>query len=409
MYPLTIALVLCDTELREGIQKCLEDLPVHAGILPLSEKDQDLLAERVERMRADVVILEVNETGVPVWDLVRRLQESPGRPAVIAVGAEAEPGTILTAFRTGVAEYLFPPFEPHLRNALERIAAKCHQTKAPLTSAKVFGFLSAKGGCGATTIACHLALQLPRLARKKVLLLDLDLINGVIGVLMTTKSEHSVMAALQNTERLDASYWQRLASPKVPNLHVLAAPGLRAMQQPPSEEAVRHVLRFSRSLYECILVDLGCGSNPVALAAVEEVDHLLLATTTEICALHRAQHIVAALTAAGYPQQRIRLILNQTPAVPGLPLWEFERLLGCPIWATLPEDYNSLYAAYAEGKLLPESAPLSQALVPVACRLAEIELPAPRQSRFRFLSLRGGFRRHPRGPMPAAAVVEGKA
>ena len=46
---------------------------------------------------------------------------------------------------------------------------------------KSLGFMSAKGGCGATTLICHVAAELGRL-NQKVLLADLDLDAGMVGV-----------------------------------------------------------------------------------------------------------------------------------------------------------------------------------------------------------------------------------
>jgi len=78
--------------------------------------------------------------------------------------------------------------------------------------AAVVGFLGAKGGVGATTIACHWAVELWRQTKKKVLLVDLDVSSASASFLMDVHSEYTTMEASMNLHRLDASFWSNLVS-----------------------------------------------------------------------------------------------------------------------------------------------------------------------------------------------------
>ena len=126
------------------------------------------------------------------------------------------------------------------------------------------GFLSAKGGCGATTIACHTAAELGR-QDKHVLLADLDLDAGMIRFLMKTKSPYSVLDALNNLHRLDASYWNALISNGMPGLEIIAAPQALASKQQPNQEQMQNMLTFCRGQYDFSIVDLGRSLNLTAM------------------------------------------------------------------------------------------------------------------------------------------------
>ena len=93
---------------------------------------------------------------------------------IIALNSSADAEAILGAMRAGVHEYLFPPIAEPLRKALEKRSAERARRRESGTKGKSFGFLSAKGGCGATTLVCHVAAELGR-QKQKVLLADLDL------------------------------------------------------------------------------------------------------------------------------------------------------------------------------------------------------------------------------------------
>src|SRR5262249_31171156 len=159
---------------------------------------------------------------------------------------------------------------------------------------KSFGFLSAKGGCGATTLICHVAVELGR-QNQKVLLADLDLDAGMIGFLTKTKGTYSILDAVNNLHRLDTSYWKALVSNGIPGVEIVPSPVALASRTTPREEQLRHVLAFVRPYYDISLVDLGRSLSRTSMGALEEIDETCLVTTLEVPALHQAKLIVQTL------------------------------------------------------------------------------------------------------------------
>ena len=234
------------------------------------------------------------------------------------------------------------------------------------------GFLSAKGGSGASTIACHLAAELGRLSlprSERCLLADLDLQSGIAGFLMKVKSNYSVLDAVQNLYRLDVSYWNALVSADWPGLEIVAAPTGYLPKDPVSGESLAKVVKFVRAHYAWTVVDLGCTLNPATITVCDEIDDIYLVTTLEVPSLHQAKQAVQTLTNAGFGN-RLHIILNRAPARPDITAEELERILGMPIDTMLPNDYYALYDAFCKGKLLPPSSHLSRQLSSFAMRLA---------------------------------------
>ncbi len=293
---------------------------------------------------------------------------------MVALHTSAEPETILTVIRAGADEYLYPPLAANLRKALERILAGRNKQRQSATkgSGKMFGFFSAKGGCGATTIACHTAVEIARQTSQEILLADFDLDAGLVGFLMKSKSRYSILDAMSNTHRLDMNYWRALISNGMPRLQVIRAPGATAEREEPKPEDVHTVLRFVRFQYDWTIVDLGRGLNPLVLNALEEVDEAFLVTTLDVPALHQVQQIVRSLLDNGYGQDRLRMVLNRVPRNPDVMPAELEKLLGIPVYSMLPDDYASIYEAYAEGQLLSSSTNLGRHLARMAGKLAGI-------------------------------------
>jgi len=382
LYPLTFALSIETKELWEAVQSCLHDLAVRVVIEQQDVADFPGFRERVERLRPDILLVEIARLRVPLEDLVRTIRSISPDAMLIALHASAEPETILSAMRAGVNEFLHPPLEVNLRKALERRANDRHKLRGDPnhSNGKTQGFLSAKGGCGATTIACHAAVELGRLGGRSVLLADFDMDAGMIGFLMKVKSPYSILDAVKNLQRLDASYWKALVSNGIPGVEIIAAPGSSAYRQQPKAEQLRQVLGFLRTSYDFTLVDLGRGLNSVALSVLEELDEAYLVTTLEVPAMHRAKQIIQTLFDSGFGKDRLRLILNRVPKRVDVTPDELEKMLGISTYATLPNDYPLLHDCYSEGTLLARGSHLEQQLARFTAKLAGVT-PEPAKKR----------------------------
>jgi len=341
-------------------------------LFELSELPPDWAAflDRIERVRPDVILLDVTRLREPLEEVVRKIRSTSAQPAVFALHTTAEPAAILDALRAGASEYLYPPLHDGLKAALERLGQTRERSReARQQTGKTLAFVSAKGGCGATTLACHIATELPRLVRAKVLLADLDMQAGLIGFLAKTKSPYSIADAVSNLQRLDQSFWHSLISNGIPDLEILTAPtapGAKEVHAP----QLKQVLAFARTQYPWTVLDLGRNMNGTTLSMLDMLDETYLVTTHEVPALHQAKQMIRYLIDSGYPQANIRLILNRIPKRLDVTLDEMEQMLGLPIFATLANDYQALQDAYVEGRLVDANSHLGKSFARLAAKIS---------------------------------------
>lgn len=378
MNALAAGITVATPELAAHVRECLNELSVRMLFERGELGDPGALVQEIERLHPDVVVLELSGSPERVETTLHMLKAAAGSPAVIAVQAAAQPEMIVAAMRAGADEYLYPPFDGRFRAAIERIAASQHLRSGPaVAGGKTLAFLSAKGGCGATTIACHLAVEFQRQTQQHILLADFDADAGMIRFLLKAKSPYSVADAVNNVHRLDLSFWRALVSNGQPRLEVIAAPP--AAVHIDDEQAFRQVLRFARRHYDWILVDLGRGLSALSMNVLEEIDEACVVTTLEVPALYQAKHILQVLTESGYGRHRLHVLVNRLPKRAEVSLGEVERMLGLPVYGTLPNDYNGLYEAYAGGNLLPPGSALSLSYAQLVAKIGN--LPGPKQKR----------------------------
>ena len=375
MYPLTIGLAIENRDLWEQAQSCLSDLPFRIIVEHQDIGDVSNFLDRLERMRPDVVLIDISSWREPLEGLVTSIRGAIGDPMIIALNSTADPDAILASMRAGINEYLYPPLRDPLRRALERRSAERSRRRDAGAKAggKSFAFFSAKGGCGATTLITHVAAELGR-QNQKVLLADLDLDSGMVGFITKTKSVYSILDAVNNLHRLDIHYWKALVSNGIPGVEIVAAPLALASKQQIKDEQVRHVLGFARPHYDWTLVDLGRSLSHTAMAALEEIDEACLVTTLEVPALHQSKQIIQTLLDSGYGKHKIRLILNRAPKRLDITPAELEKMLGVPIYHMIPNDYPELYETYAEGRMLNRNSDLGKQIAKLAIKLAALEI-----------------------------------
>jgi len=373
MYPIAIGLAIRSNSLWSDVTGVLRDLPFRVVFDHPELDDRQGLLDRVERSVPDVILLEcTNKTDV-LEEMVGAIRETGPSPLVIALHASPELEGVVTALRAGVIEFLYPPIGENLRKALDRAQSLVHR-RPP---GKLFGFLSAKGGCGATTLACHTAVAIADRAQrqdKQTLLIDLDLNTGMVRFLMRTETPYSVLDAASNLQRLDIGYWKALTSNGAPGLDVIAAPADLVSKHQLNREQVQHVLSFARCYYDWTIVDLGRGLGLLTMSVLEEIDELFLVTTAEVPALHLTKKIIDVLKGSRYGENKIHLIANRSE--PSAALQELETLIGLPLYANLPNEYSKLFRSYSECRLLRKGSALAAGFDRLAARMIGEDHPA---------------------------------
>jgi len=342
------------------------------------------LVSSVSRVRPDILLLGFGGLPLDPIEAIRQIRSLEGGPRVVVVNGSAESETILQAMRAGASEFLYPPLEKQLAEALSRAAAEYAKGRPrPNPVGQVVAFLSAKGGCGATTLACHLAGYLHRKFKKQVLLADLDLCSANAGWLMGTDQRHSILDVLDQLNRLDLTLWKSLVAATAEGPDFIAAPP-QPCDLAGSLESLALLMRFWRSRYDYTVVDLGHGLSPATCALLNAFDSLTLVTTTEMPALRLAKQTVATVGKLNTGPNRMQLIINRMPRRTPIQLPELERIMGFPIYHVIPNEYELLADAFAEQKLLDPDSALGIPMAALAAKFSGVPQEPKKARRLAF-------------------------
>jgi pilus assembly protein CpaE len=331
------------------------------------------IADLVARHACNICFLDVatdQEKALPV------ITEAAPLIRVVAVIPCKDADVILRALRRGACEFLPDPSADQVRSLLDRL----DRTRTPVVETpqgKLSCLVPGKPGCGASTLAVHLAAAAHAGGDSRTLLVDADAMTASIGFLLKLKSEYHLGDVLRDWNRMDDDLWSRLVAP-FDGMEVLLAPEDPAARSPVSPAMAAELVAFWKKRYDAVVID-----TPDARAAVETgfaalADDVLLVTTNELAALHATRRALGSLQQNMPDRGRLRLILNRYNPATGLKRDDVKTALQVEPFATLTNDYDLLQAAILDGKPAPARSRFGSSIHALS-QLLRGRAPAPKK------------------------------
>lgn len=379
MKMMTAGLVIKRQKLLEEAERCCQELANHIIIEKHDCTNWSSFLEWLQQVKPQILLIDVEHFQNIVDERVRQIKAASPETMLIALHDTADSQMILAGMRAGIDEYFYPPLAKSLRDVLER-KIDLHVRNQFLTTSdrKTIAFLSAKGGCGGTTVACHTALELGKRMSQTgtyhVLLADLDLNGGDVRFLMRSKAPHSVVNAMKSEQALDLASWNLMVTGGFPGLEVIAGPVDLHLERVPEQREIERLLNFARSRYQWTVLDLGSGLSLPTMSILESVNELYLVASADVLALYQVKQIMQELERREFKMESLHLILNQSAEYTDrIIAEEAKRMLGVSSFFSLPNDASGLAEAHASGSLLSPDSPLLKQISKLATGISGIE------------------------------------
>lgn len=305
-------------------------------------------------------------------------QEFPSVQRVALSGTE-EPVILRGALQLRMAELLVPPVDDaHLTGMLNRL--NHHLALHPSTTGeagKLFAFMPAKGGVGATTIAVNAALALTEMPDSRVLLADFDNYSGVVGFMFNSEGhDYSINDAMKRNKELDDDTWQRLVK-KAGKLDLLLS-GAPVFEEAISAGQIAPVLDFARRVYSVVCADIADTFDERTSVVLREASRIFLVTTPDLAALRLARLKALCIQKMDW-QEKTQLVVNRVNRKMELTIEQIEETVGLPVAATMPCDYADVTRSTRKAEPSPRLAPNMRAFVE---KILDQKLTGPKRTRF---------------------------
>jgi pilus assembly protein CpaE len=257
-----------------------------------------------------------------------------------------QPQLIVSAMRAGAQEFLpRPATTAQLLDAFNRFVSAQRKVRATGKRGRIVAVLNAKGGAGATTVAVNTAMALLS-THGSTALLDMAPL-GNVALHLNLKAGFTIMDALNNLHRLDATLLDGFMVRHQSGLHVLAGhPGINTIQTAGADLA--RLFDLAVNQYRFVVVDLSTRLDPAALTVCDLSDAVLLVVNPDLSSIWSAARLREFL--AGSPaQQKLRLVLNRYRKMSGFPDAEIESATQSKVVWKIPNNYSSINNAIERG------------------------------------------------------------
>lgn len=339
---------------------------------------------RLLEQQYDIVVIDLDADPEYALELVENIAAS-GAITVMVYSEKSDPDVLMRCMRAGAREFLILPFDSNVvAEALVRAAARRPLNKVSKKAAgRLLTFLGAKGGAGATTIACNFAVALAQDPNQKTLLIDLDLPLGDAALNLGIAAEYSTINALQSTSRMDASFLSQLIVKHSSGVSVLAAPG-KFIPYEASDEAIDRLLEVARQDFDNVVVDWGSRLDFTGTSVLRESTSIYLVTQAGIPELRNSNRLISQFFTG--PGAKLEIVINRyEPRSLGVADEHITKALTRPAQWKIPNDYPAVR------KMQINAAPLVLGDSPIARLIKQMARAATGQADLPAAAKKKGF------------------
>src|SRR5277367_692410 len=307
----------------------------------------DAILRQLQDQRAEVVLVEIDPRNPQrAIRTIELIHSATPDVTIFAVGEMNQPTTIVSAMRAGAREFVDRAASHEaLIEAFSRFTASLSRAQRSSSKARVFTFLNAKGGAGATTTAVNTAVALQEV-HGRVVLVDFAPI-GHTALQLNLRPQFTIVDALQNLHRMDGSLLDGLMTPYRNGLHLLAGAQQPHNSAPTAAELAR-LFDLLVNQYNFVVLDCSGRMDATVQMICDLSNAVLMVAQTDVVSLWSAGRIQAFLQ-EGAGRDRLRLVLNRYKKIPGFTDEDVEKATSCKVLWKVPNNFQIIGPAIDKG------------------------------------------------------------
>ena len=382
---MTTSLIISpDRVLTAQLKAAITETPSVSVAQVINHYPEIVELSRAIRTHAAQLVFVTTESVARVVAVAERLEQVHPGIQVVAVGPASSNETLTALMRAGIREFLVSPIDvKQIAGCLARTQKNLKQRPVVQnTSDRVYSFLPAKPGVGASTLAVNASLAMAVQEPGRTLLADLDLNSGIVGFLLKLDTSSSTVDVTQKVLEPDDSVWAQRVS-KAGVLDVLHAGVLNSDVRLQSMH-LHHLVDYVRRNYKAICFDLSGNLEKHALEVMQESRRIFIVTTSEPCSLYLAREKVLYLSRMGLGD-RVAVLLNRHQKRFGLTVDEVESLIGTSVFLSFPNDYARLSRSILRGVGVDPASEMGRRCAVLASYMLEQKQAAPQPAHRRFV------------------------
>ncbi len=339
---LRVLLVSADEDLRDELEEALRHRLSGHQLFWVSAPD--FAVGRADELVPDVILVDDNLGGRDPVPLIRRLAASVATAPVLALVQEDATRDAAQAVLAGARGFTTKPLSvDDLISTLQQILlpgreAPREERRARGADGRIIAFCAPKGGTGRTTLAINVAATLRDLTDQPVVLVDADYAAPALDVILNLDSDRDISELLPKITQMDERLVSSVLRKHALGISVLLAPPPGNHSSRISLPKVQQILMVLKRMFPWVIVDTGLPLNETAFAFLDSADRILVTALPEMVGLRNTRLLLDQLRDHGYPDDKVRLILNRADMTGGVSREDIQERLKVAFEQTVPND-----------------------------------------------------------------------
>lgn len=284
-------------------------------------------------------------------DLILQISQQCKNCKILALSDNPSVDLIIQIMRAGAREFVpIPIIKNELFEAINKIIAQFETPKPQKNKCKIISVFSNKGGIGKTSIATNLALELSKLTKENVALIDLNFQMGDITTFLDLKPSFNISYMLENIDKINETFLlSTLERYKNSTLYVLADPPYFKQADNIQPKQIAKLFNTLKDTFSYIVIDAEASFDGKNIAALDNSDIILLVTVANLPALRNTQRCLELFEKLGYDRDKTKIVVNRYMENDEIKESDIEKLLSKPIFWKIPNNYFAIMSSINKG------------------------------------------------------------
>ena len=323
-------------------------------------------------------IVDIDPDADGILSRLEQLHQAFPQICTVVISEDITQDRILSAMQAGARHFLQKgSIQKELSGVMGRLLK--HPCQAS-RNGSVLTVFSASGGCGATTVALNLAMEMRTSTEKPVLMIDLDHFYGATSAYLDLKSEYGIEDVLTHDGKIDPNLIRSSSCSYAEGFHVLLGPaGTRNRpKQDVKYENIKQVIDACRQSYGYTINDAPRLDERTVKTLSELSDFTIVVFQLTLKDLKFARSIISTFKQMGLPEDKIIPLANRFQKRGALMNAEDSRkVLGIKSMYHIRSDWRNAVNCLNKGKTLAEVAPRSGMRKDIQKLVSDIQMTKP--------------------------------
>ena len=295
-------------------------------------------------------ILDLSSDKLSKINLISKISKELPQCSILALSDNPTVSLIVEIMRSGAKDFLpVPIIKNEFLDIVNRISFY-DEKQDYKSNCKIISVFSNKGGIGKTSLATNLALEMAKITKENIALIDLNFQTGDITTFLDLKPSFNISYMIENIDKINETFLlSTMERYKGTSLYVLADPPYFKQAEDIKPLQIAKLFNTLKNTFSYIIVDAEASFDGKNIAALDNSDIILLVTIANLPALRNTQRCLELFDKLGYDRDKTKIVVNRYMENDEIKEDDVRKVLSRDLYWKVPNNYFAIMSAINKG------------------------------------------------------------